>query len=495
MISLVTVWWSLSWAQDTPFPAEQNTPLIKPKSSAELDLKPSNPLSPPAGSSAKSRNSDFFPLYSGMFSRIVPNISNLDIGFTYIFGDVISTGSLWADYLVPISTAPGSLLFTESHLEYMGYWKSPTNGSPGLVDSTNRLDLSFGGGYRKRLAWDAMVGVNAFIDRSRIFRNWYGSWGVGVEATGVTMWDCALDFHINMYGLQFNRRAFTNAMRNKGTSFDVQAGFARPFFNQAVDVKLKFAGYQFDTGNKNYGYRIGTEITSRSGLFTFTYQYGNDAINEGYHEFGGFINVALNLENVLSGTNVISAPPPVFASPRNLLRMATRKVERNWHQPTAVILANSAAWATGDDPATPELMLVASRTSGPGAILTLAGPTTLSYSRFLGPPSWTGPAVPANSLERLQRVEMRIDVITADPGAPDFTVGIRFANPFTAATSDRLASVPVPGNTPAGTTVVRILDAAALTGLQDYDAQGFLAIRGPAYWGPFAYRVTVNFYR
>lgn len=486
---------SVSWAEETPRSRKRDTGLLKPSRSESLDLRPSNPLGIPGSAGLRSSPPSMIPISSGMFSGILPHISNLDFGFMYAIGDSISTGSISADYLVPISRCPSSMIFGEAHVQYAGFWTSPMDGAPALIDAANRLDVSLGGGYRRRLTWEALVGVNAFLDSSRIFHTWYSSWGWGVEAAYLTSSDCAVDFTFNMYGMQFNRRMLTNAFRNHGTSFDVHAGYARPLFNKTLDLRVELAGYQFDTGNKNYGFRVGTEVTTRSGLFRLTYDFGYDPVNEAYHQFGGFVNLSLNLENLLCGKGVISLPPPVFVNPRNPVRMATKKVERNWHQPTAVILANDAIRGTAENLAGPELMLVASRTNAPGAISLLSAGSAVLYSRFNGPPVWTGSTVTSTLLDRLKRVEILVHVVTADAGAPDFSVGIRFVNPHTGASSDRMSGVPVPGNSPAGTTVVRVLDESDLAGLADMDGQGFVRVRPGAYAGPFRYRVTVNFYR
>jgi hypothetical protein len=485
---------SVAWSKELSPPVGRSKRLLKPSRMESLDLEPSNPLGMPRTPGTRMGPSRI-PISSGMFAGIVPRISNLDFGFIYSVGDAISTGSLCADYLLPISKCDTSMLFTEAHLEYAGYWKSYTTGAPALFDTANRLDVSIGAGYRKRLTWDALVGVNAFFDSSRIFRNWYSSWGCGLEAVCVIA-DCsAVNFHLNVYGMQFNRRMFTNVFRNRGTSFDFQTGYSRPILNKKLDLRLKLTGYQFDTGNKNYGCKLGTEIVSRNGLIRFTYDFGYDAINEGYHQFGGFVNVSFNLENLLCGKGVICLPPPVFTNQRNLTRIATRKVERNWHQPAAVILANNAVRSAAEGLAAPELMLIASRSTAPGAVSLLATGSTVLYRRFLGSPVWSGPSVQGESLDRMKRVELAVNIIDADVNAPDFTVGVRFVNPHTGVTSDRMAAVPIPGTLPAGTTVVRVLDERSLTNLENLDAQGFVRVRSGPYAGPFSYRVTVNFYR
>ncbi len=72
-------------------------------------------------------------------------------------------------------------------------------------------------------------------------------------------------------------------------------------------------------------------------MFSVRADTGKDQLNGTYHTVGGFVNVGLQLENLLSAESPFTMPEPIFKSPRNLARLLTRKVRRNWHPPTAVL--------------------------------------------------------------------------------------------------------------------------------------------------------------
>ena len=106
----------------------------------------------------------------------------------YYFGNRVRTGRFTADYVLPFYLSPDSVLFGEAHAEGWGFWKRPTVSitTPAAFTTTtsrldNRVDLSFGGGYRTMLGANTLVGVNGFYDTSHLFNKWYSSGGVGLE--------------------------------------------------------------------------------------------------------------------------------------------------------------------------------------------------------------------------------------------------------------------------------------------------------------------------
>jgi hypothetical protein len=317
-------------------------------------LMPAPPPGAPGGAYGAQRGSDIIPLSSGMFSGIMPRIPNLEFGFLYNFGNNVRMGRFTADYVLPFSLSCDSVLFGEAHGEWEDFWKTPTVSVTSVAGSTvttsgssNRVDLSFGGGYRTMLGESTLLGVNGFYDASRLFDTWYSSGGVGLEWAALIGGDAAIDLNVNWYGNLFTRDGLINAFRNRGGSYDIEAGYSQSLFNQAVDLRLKATGYQFDIGSAVYGWRTGADLTTRDGVFSLRYEYGRDGINGSYNTVGGFVNVGFQLENLLSGESPFTAPEPVFKSPRNLRRWLTTKVHRNWHQPSAVVVARQVQNLTG----------------------------------------------------------------------------------------------------------------------------------------------------
>ncbi len=190
---------------------------------------------------------------------------------------------------------------------------------------------------------NTLLGVNGFYDTSRLYNKWYSSGGVGLEYAANVAGDDAVDLNFNWYGNLFNRDVLVNAFRNKGNSFDVEAGYSHAMFDQALDLRLKLIGYQFDIGTAVRGWRGGADLTTRDGVFTVRYEYGHDPIDGYYNTVGGFVNVGFQLENLLSLASPFTAPEPVFKSPRDLRRLLGLKVKRNWHQPEAAVLVRSLA--------------------------------------------------------------------------------------------------------------------------------------------------------
>lgn len=299
---------------------------------------PSNPLNLPSAYGG-AQGSDTIPLTSGMLGAYMPSIPNLELGFQYYFGNKVRSGQASADYLFPVNLGNDAVLFGEAHGNYWNFAQKPAGGA------SNRVDLSFGGGYRKIMSNQLLVGINGFYDTSRLFNNWYSSGSFGLEMAANVGSTDAVDLNANWYGDIFSSNSILNAFRNKGGSYDIEAGYSHALFNQAMDLRLKFAGYQFDVGNSVYGYKTGADLTTRDGMFTLRYEYGNDRINGSWNNVGAFVNVGFQPENIVKGESPFTAPEPIFKSPRNLRRMLTQKVKRDWNQsyaPGRAALASAA---------------------------------------------------------------------------------------------------------------------------------------------------------
>lgn len=273
-----------------------------------------------------SGESDVIPISSGMFRNLFPTIPNLEFGFQYFFGQRVRSSQASADYVLPVRLSADSVVFGEAHGNWWDFTNRPTNGA------SNRVDLSIGGGYRRILNNDVFVGINGFFDSSRLFNSWSSSGGVGLEMAAKVGDSDAFDLNANWYGNVFSANDILNAFRNRGGSFDVEAGYSHALFNSQYDLRLKFAGYKFDTGNEVYGYKTGADLTTRDGMFTLRYEYGYDRLNQSWNNFGAFVNIGCQIENLAKGESPFTMPEPVFRSPRNLQRMLAQKVKRDWNQ-------------------------------------------------------------------------------------------------------------------------------------------------------------------
>jgi hypothetical protein len=315
-----------------------------------------------------------------MFAPLLPRISNLKFGFLYDIGPNLRTSRANVDYVLPVNLGLGSVGFGEFHGEYQDFWRKPQpyfTAAPGTTLATestsNRVDLSAGGGFRRLVGERTFVGVNGFFDTSRIYGSWYSSGGVGLEYAANISGSDAVDLNLNWYGNLFSRNGLVNAFRNEGTSYDVEAGYSHALFEQALDLRLKAAGYSFNTGSSLYGWRVGADLTTRDNVFSLRYEHGEDKINGAYDTVGGFVSVGFQLENLAKGETPFTAPEPVFKSPRNLAAWLTQGVKRNWHQPSSVVVAKSTAVAAGGNSLTRTFPNPFPMTAGPGIFTTIGG--------------------------------------------------------------------------------------------------------------------------
>ena len=306
---------------------------------AEQFFPTSLPNSAPLLSSRASAESDGIPVNSGMFRDLLPTIPNLEFGFQYFFGNRVRSSQANADYLLPYNLSPNSVIYGEAHGNWWNFTNKPVGGA------SNRVDLSFGGGYRKILSDQLLIGLNGFYDTSRLFNQWYSSGSVGLELAANIGTSDAVDINANWYGDIFSSSSILNAFRNHGGSYDIEAGYSHALFNNSLDLRLKFAGYQFDVGNSVYGYKTGADLTTKDGMFMLRYEYGSDRINGQWNNIGAFVNVGFQAENIIRGESPFTMPEPIFKSPRNLRRMLTQKVKRDWNQQYASGRAATAAAA------------------------------------------------------------------------------------------------------------------------------------------------------
>ncbi len=344
-VLFIALWVTAAGAQSSfPLPpTSTSTALTPPFTGGPL-------LQSPGSGYGGAPSSDTVCISSGMFRDLMPAIPNLRLGYTYNVGPNVRMGRAWGDYVLPINLGEQSVVFGEAHGEFENFWKRPsvtvpvTPGFATTVAGTQeRIDLSFGGGFRRVLSGEVLFGANAFYDTSRIFGKWYSSGGFGLEMVAFTPGGGAADLNFNYYGNLFSRGGFINAFRNRNGSYDLEAGYSQGLLNNSLDLRLKFAGYRFDVNEGVYGLRTGADLTTRDGLFAVKYEYGHDVLNGAYQSIGAQVNIGFQLENILSASSPITAPAPVFVNPRNWGWVLSNMVKRNWHQPTAVVLSRQSA--------------------------------------------------------------------------------------------------------------------------------------------------------
>jgi len=334
--------------QQTPYSAadvvRRSGPSVVP------DLTPSNPLGMPGGSILGPRGSENISISSGMFQSILPKIPNLQLGYNYTFGPQLRAGSASADYLLPVKIDADTTVYGEAHGEFQTLSISQP-GSP-----NNSTELCFGGGYRRMLGKDTLVGLHSFFNTAKLSGTWYPSASAGVEFASMISGHDAIDFIFNWYGKALDATIFgttpayaaSAATANFGNAnFDFQVGYSHELYNGGPDLRLSATGYKLECGSNVYGYYGGAELKSRDGVYVVKYDVGYDNAFDVYQSVAAFVNMGFQLENLLDGKSPFVKPKPIFQSPRNMTTLTQAKPSRNWkHTTQAATSAVSKARAS-----------------------------------------------------------------------------------------------------------------------------------------------------
>jgi len=241
------------------------------------------------------------------------------------------------DALLPIDVGRDATIFGEIHGDYQGSWWTGPGGNTGA-----RTDLSVGGGYRKLVEGSVLLGANGFFDTTRFADRWHSSGGWGLEMAFPLPGNTLVDFNFNYYGGMFTKDTFVNAFRAGPSNFDIETGYSLPILDNILDLRVKAAAYQFDTGRKIYGWRTGIEFTSSCGVFNAKYEFSRDQLSGPYHSLGGYITVGFQMEKLFSGETPFSKPQRVLGISRNMRRYLHIATKRSWYQPTPGISDSNA---------------------------------------------------------------------------------------------------------------------------------------------------------
>ncbi len=304
---------------------------------------PQSPYSAPTVVRAdEPRAVDSILLTPQLFQGILPLIPNLQFGYLYSFGDAVDSGRLTADYLLPMRLGRDTTIFGEAHGEFQNFWKTiqrtfTSGGTTTTLSGFNeRTDLSFGGGVRRMIGEDTLIGVNGFFDTTKLGHRWYSSGSLGFEMAAALQGNDAIDLNFNWYGNLFNSDVLANAFRRGPQNYDFQAGYSHELYNDGPDLRLYATGYRFSSGAGVYGVRGGAELKTRDGMFSVKYAVGDDRLNSTYHTVGAFVNVGFQIENLIAGDSPFTKPEPIFRSPRNLRKWLTEKARRSWTAPASI---------------------------------------------------------------------------------------------------------------------------------------------------------------
>lgn len=280
-----------------------------------LDLNPSRPLSFPLGS-PESGSSDIqtIPLSYGLFQDILPQIPKLRLGYLYSFGKDLSWGRLTGDFFAPVGLSPSSTAFGQVHVEFQDYWKLPFTGAH------HRIDLSAGGGYRKLVNKNLMLGGNVFFDSTRILSDWYSSAGAGAEAAMMLPNFDVVDFSYNYYGnLSRGNHGSDGEIINGPPNMDFELGYSHAIFARTLDFRARINAYNYDINQTLWGFKGGADLTTLNGALTLRAELGRDQLYGSYQTVGAFINIPIRLDNIFTYQSpFVFAGGPVDGSPEGV---------------------------------------------------------------------------------------------------------------------------------------------------------------------------------
>ena len=281
-----------------------------------LDLAPSDPLGLPGSSSTLSGESETLNISSRMFPDILSTIPGLEISYLHVFGTYDTWNRLSVEFVRPFRLDKDTTLYGEIH----GILHEPFKGT---WWSDERVDLSAGGGYRRRFGDGKMVGVHGFYDATRSHDSWFSSVSVGGFAMAMLPGDDAMDLTVNWYGGVNTGLFGVGPEAWEGGTFDGTVTYYHQLWNEGPDLQLSLVGYKVgDQFNPVYlregGYAVRVQVASRDGMLRGFYMYEDDRRLKENHTVGVSLNVGFRLERLLAMESPIEKPTPIFQSPRNL---------------------------------------------------------------------------------------------------------------------------------------------------------------------------------
>ncbi len=283
---------------------------------ARLDLVPTNPFGMPGSTGGLPRGSDTLNLSSRMFPDILPTIPGLEISYLHSFGKHDRWSRLLVEYVRAVRFGVNTSFYGEIHgtLHDLGRsWSS----------WTGRIDLSAGGGYRRRFGDGAIVGVHGFYDATRLGDEWYSSPSAGGFMMTMLPGDDAIDLTVNWYGGgNTGQFGVGSGAWGQGT-FDGTMTYYHELWEGGPDLQLALIGYKVGhqlrpVYQRKSGYGARVQVASRDGMFRGFYMYENDRYIKGIHTVGLYLHVGFRLDNLFALESPIERPTPIFSSPRRL---------------------------------------------------------------------------------------------------------------------------------------------------------------------------------
>lgn len=246
-------------------------------------------------------SADSVSLSNSLLQGILPEIPRLKWGYLWTFGNQ-RQGRLVLDYMLPIAIGR-DIVFGEFHGRFEDFIKAIRgNRDP-------NLQILLGGGYRKRVTDDFMVGVNGFWNSRRVFGQWRSAGILGLEMCTVMPGDGIFDANMYWFGNPLDvEPGPINAFKNGRADFKVEGAYSQSVFEKSLILRVKISRYVFHQVDTVRGFYVGSDVRTSDGMYRVDYVYGYDVLNRNYHNLGLYVTVGFRVEKIFSRENPFSKP-------------------------------------------------------------------------------------------------------------------------------------------------------------------------------------------
>jgi hypothetical protein len=231
----------------------------------------------------------------------MPNIPNLQWGYVLTIGEVRTQSRLIIDYMKPFKLSDRDVIFFETH----GRFENLLRVIAGAKDT--QLQWLAGGGYRRRLPGNVMIGVSTFYNSARLYGTWYASGLSNLEMAALLPGNGAAEMSFTYFGNLFTgtQGIFRDFREGRG-DYKVDIAYSQPVLDEKWALRLKGSGYQFFRLGHVRGLALTTELRSKDGMYRVEYIAGKDLLSGRYHSIGAYLTVGFSFQKLFSRENPFS---------------------------------------------------------------------------------------------------------------------------------------------------------------------------------------------
>jgi hypothetical protein len=165
----------------------------------------------------------------------------------------------------------------------------------------------FGGGIRKRLPGDAMIGVTGFYNLIRVAGKWHGTPIVGGELAWLTAGSGVISLTVNQYGGISAVDYVDQFVKGRG-DFKIEASYQQAFVRDVCDIRLRLNGYTVRRDEDIRGWNAGFDLIGVDRVLTLRFEGGHDKLSGAYYSGSCVVTLGLQLENLMCGVSPFVKP-------------------------------------------------------------------------------------------------------------------------------------------------------------------------------------------